>query len=61
VEIFTSVFRKVQDREFKNAPYGMDVSLELTDRWGRPLASGLYYVVVTTSSGRSIGKLIILR
>ena len=61
VEIFTSAFRKVQDKTFENIPSGQSVSISLTDRWGAPLASGIYYVVVTTSSGRSISKLLILK
>ncbi|HEY5038080.1 MAG TPA: T9SS type A sorting domain-containing protein, partial [bacterium] len=61
VEIFTLAFRKVLDRFFYNIPSGVSVQVNLADRWGSPLASGIYYVVVTTSSGRSIGKLLILR
>jgi len=61
VEIFTAAFRKVQDRTFTNIPSGTAVPLTLTDRWGSPLASGIYYVVVTTFKGRSIGKLLVLR
>jgi hypothetical protein len=61
VKIFTLAFRKVQDNTYRQLPSGTDVSLSLTDKWGKPLASGLYYVVVQTSQGRSIGKLLILR
>ena len=61
VEIFTVAFRKVQDRTFTNIASGQAVTITLTDRWGSPLASGVYYIVVTTSKGRSIGKLLIQR
>jgi arabinan endo-1,5-alpha-L-arabinosidase len=60
VEIFTAAFRKVKDETFTNIPSGQAVTLLLTDRQGSPLANGIYYLVVTTSRGRSIGKLIIL-
>ncbi len=61
VEIFTAAFRKVQGTVFPNVPSGVSVRVNLTDKWGTALASGIYYVVVTTSSGRTIGKLLILR
>jgi len=61
VEIFTSAFRKVKSEFFPQVPAGTDVTIQLTDSWGNPLASGLYYVVVITNEGRAIGKLLILR
>jgi hypothetical protein len=61
VKIFTVAFRLVQERTYDNIPSGTPVPLELTDRWGKPLASGLYYAVVETNTGRSIGKLLVLR
>jgi len=61
VELFTVAFRKILQRDFDNIPSGTKVSIELRDNWGRPLASGIYYVVVTTNAGRSTGKLMVLR
>jgi hypothetical protein len=61
IEIFTAAFRKVQDEVFTNIPSGTAVTIALTDRMGSPLANGVYYIVVTTSRGRAIGKLMILR
>jgi len=61
VEIFTVAFRKVNSYYFPNVPAGATVQLELVDRKGTPLASGLYYVVVNSNQGRSIFKLLILR
>jgi hypothetical protein len=61
VEIFTSSFRKVKDQFFPQVPAGTDVTVELTDRSGNPLASGLYYIVVITDQGKYIGKLLLLR
>jgi hypothetical protein len=61
VQIFTLAFRKVQDKFYSQVPAGTDCPLELVDKSNKPLASGLYYVVVHTSSGRSIAKLLILR
>ncbi len=61
VEIFTASFRKVQDETFPNVPKGTAITVELKDRWGRSLADGLYYVVVTVEGRHSIGKLLLLR
>lgn len=61
VEIFTTSFRKAVDQTFRDLPSGTAVSVELKDRWGRPLADGIYYVVVTVDGRRSTAKLLILR
>jgi hypothetical protein len=61
VQIFTTAFRKVQDKTFASVPSGTAVALELTDTWGTPLADGLYYVVVKVEGRRSVAKLLILR
>ena len=60
VEIFTTAFRKVQEVVFPNVPPGVAVTVELTDKWGTPLANGLYYVVVIVDGRRSFAKLLIL-
>jgi O-glycosyl hydrolase len=61
VQIFTTAFRKVQDKTYGQVGAGQTVVLELKDRSGTPLADGLYYLVVTTNQGRSILKLLVLR
>jgi len=61
VKIFTVVDRKVLDKDIPHIPIGTDFSLELKDDWDRPLANGLYYLVIDGAQGRSIGKLLILR
>jgi hypothetical protein len=61
VEIYTSAYRKVKDETFDSVPSGRAVVVSLTGRGGKPLANGVYYVVVTTSTGRATGKLLILR
>jgi len=61
VQIFTSAFRLVQQQVFAQVPAGTDVPINLTDKWGHPLASGLYYVVVSVDGKRMTTKLIILR
>jgi hypothetical protein len=33
----------------------------MKDDWGTPLASGLYYLVVTNGSDRSVGKILVIR
>lgn len=70
VQIFTTAFRKVQEQDYSSTtqgsvypsiPASRKVAIKLVDNWNKPLASGLYYVVVHTSKGRSIGKLLLLR
>jgi hypothetical protein len=61
VEIFTTAFRKVQDEIFPKVPPGAAVEVELKDKWGKPLADGLYYLVALVDGGRSVGKLMVVR
>jgi hypothetical protein len=61
VQIFTVSFRLVQQEVFPQVPAGTDVPVTLTDKWGHPLASGLYYVTVTVDGKRTVCKLIILK
>jgi hypothetical protein len=61
VSIFTVAFRKVQEKTVSRVLLGTDVGIDLKDMGGTPLASGLYYVVVVSNQGRSVGKLLILR
>jgi hypothetical protein len=61
VEIFTLAFRKAQDTTFDSVPSGTAVSVSLTGRDGKPLANGIYYVVVTVNGQRSTGKLLVIR
>lgn len=61
VKVFTSAFRVVIDRKFPSQSPGVSVSFDPIDQWGTPLASGLYYVVVQTPIGKTVGKLLILR
>jgi hypothetical protein len=60
-QIFTVAFRMVQQQTFQNVPAGTDIQIELKDKTGKLLASGLYYVTVTIDGHKSVGKLLILR
>ena len=61
-EIFTTAFRKVREYRLSNIQPGvLETSLEMKDDWGTPLASGLYYLVVTNGSDRSVGKILVIR
>ena len=60
VQIFTTAFRKVAEKSFPPQSSGY-VDLDLTDNWGTKLASGLYYVVVTSPNGKKVGKLLLER
>lgn len=62
VMVFTPSFRKVNEAVLGNVPEGTsDVALPLADRWGKPLANGLYYVVLRAPQGRFIAKMLVLR
>lgn len=61
IQVFTTAFRKVQENTYYQIPCGTDCALALVDKWKKPLASGVYYVVVHTNTGRSIGKLLVVR
>jgi hypothetical protein len=61
VEIFTIAFRKVKDETFRSVPASTAVAVSLTDAYGRPMSNGLYYVIVTARSGKTTGKMLILR
>jgi hypothetical protein len=61
VQLFTTAFRKVQDQTFASMPYG-PIKIYMQDDWGSPLASGLYYVIITVNGHqRSVAKLLLLR
>ncbi len=61
VRIFTTAFRLVQEKTFQDVPAGLTVTVDMVDKWGQPLASGLYYVEVTTKKNQAVGKLLIQR
>jgi hypothetical protein len=62
IQIFTSAFRKVNEIRLAQVPAGVtDTSLNLADKWGKVLANGLYYVVMSIDGQRTIGKLLIMR
>jgi len=61
IEIFTLGFRKVIDLTMDSVPTGMAITVRLVNRFGNPLANGLYYVVVTTRNGRTTGKLLVIK
>jgi hypothetical protein len=60
VQIFTTAFRMVQEYNYPAQTYG-PVKMTLVDKAGVPLASGLYYAVVTVNGNRSVAKLLLLR
>jgi hypothetical protein len=60
VQIHTVAFRMVQDELFRQSPAGASVEIEMKDKNGKSLASGLYYVVVTVEGQQKVGKLLLL-
>jgi FlgD Ig-like domain len=62
LRIFTTAFRKVKTQDLGSFPAGVQtILITLTDDHGRALANGVYYVEISDSQGRAIGKLMILR
>ncbi len=61
ISLFTTAFREVNDLSLQDVPVGVRLSLPMNDRWGNPLANGLYYVVVHTPEGQTVLKLLVLR
>lgn len=51
----------VQEKVYPPQAYGTPVTVIPSDTWGTPLASGLYYAVITVQDTRSIVKMLILR
>ena len=62
LELFTTAFRKVMEKRLGSLPMGVQqASFDLKDNKGTPLASGIYYLVISSGSHRSVGKLLLLR
>lgn len=61
LEVFTLAFRKVKDFTVHLDPPGTAVTLDLTDPQGRPLANGLYYLVLSGGGHHWVLKLLVLR
>jgi hypothetical protein len=62
IKIYTVAFRMVDEKTFSPLPAGVyGLPVELKDHWGKTLADGLYYVVVTVNGNRQILKLLVLR
>ena len=62
ISVFTTAFRKVRETDYGAQPAGI-ATLPLTtqDNWGKPLANGLYYLLIGTPTGKWIGKMLVLR
>jgi hypothetical protein len=61
LRIFTTAFRKVLTLNLGALPAGSQtISVPLTNDHGQALANGIYYIEISDSQGRAIGKLMIL-
>jgi hypothetical protein len=60
VKVFTVAYRLVH-RTVMGLDASKKMSLGLVDDRGTPLASGLYLVAVSTSQGRMLERLVVLR
>jgi len=62
IQLFTTAYRKIGESTVNDVPVGIhSYPLPIKDLKGKQLANGVYYVVVTTSAGRAVGKLMILK
>jgi hypothetical protein len=60
--VFTTAFRKVLEEDLGPLTAGTQTTtLELKDHWGKTLANGIYYVVISQGSNRLVGKLLVIR
>jgi hypothetical protein len=61
VTVVTVYYRKVKEIH-GSYPAGFSrIPVDLIDNWQRPLANGLYYLMVESSAGRQVAKLLILK
>ena len=62
LKLFTTAFRKINETTLIHVPAGLvKTQLDLVDQRGSQLSNGLYYLLVTSAQGHSIGKILILR
>ena len=62
VRVFTTAFRKVKEKTYNNVSAGLgNLTLDLSDNWGAPLANGIYFVLITTPDSKFERKLLILK
>jgi hypothetical protein len=62
VRVFTTAFRKVYEADQSHVPPGnFTLPLPLQDEGGRPLANGLYYLLVESPQGKTVIKLLVIR
>jgi len=61
VQVFSTAFRKVQDRDFNQVTPGSLLPVPLSDRRNTALANGLYYVVVKAGGKQWVLKMIVLQ
>jgi len=55
-------YRKIAEWIYPSLPPRVnDLPLPVKDKWGTPLANGLYYLVINKSDGRTILKMIVLK
>jgi len=62
ITLVTVADRVLRSVELKSVPAGAAFfDLELKDRWGRPLANGVYFILVESAGVADVGKLLVLR
>lgn len=61
VKIFTIAFRKVRELNGLYPAGTSTMTITPLDEWQRPLANGVYYLLVESSAGRQITRMLILK
>ena len=62
MKLYTTAYRMVKHEKMENLTAGTNkLALDLNDDWGKPLANGIYYVVLTTPENKVVLKLLVLR
>ena len=54
-------YRELSVQQFVQVPIGVDIRMDLRDRWGKPIPTGLYYVWVTVDGKESMTLLYVKR
>jgi hypothetical protein len=62
IRFYTTSWRLALEKDFPvMQPPAADLTVELISQSGKMLSNGLYFVVVNTSQGRTVTKLLVLR
>ena len=62
VSVFTTAYRKISEQVRSDLSAGdVRMPLVVTDKKGKSLSNGVYYVVLSTRQGQAIAKWVVMR